>query len=71
MQGVQRPSKVLTAHATATFWFVLPNLPVPLLITMLLDRGVGCLSALPIGCGLTTAAHQAMVWTLGQFGVKL
>lgn len=31
----------LAEHATATFWYVLPSLPMFLLIPMLLKRGVG------------------------------
>ncbi|MBA4050426.1 MAG: hypothetical protein C0472_00800, partial [Erythrobacter sp.] len=62
---------MLADHATATFRFVLPSLPVSLLIAMLLNRGVGLPSALAIHCGLTAALDQAMVWTLGQFGEKI
>ncbi len=58
-------------HATATFWFVLPSLPMFLVIPLLLNRGIGFWPALVVGCGLTVALYLAMVWTLAQFGVKL
>ncbi len=58
-------------HATATFWFVLPSLPMFLVIPLLLQRGVGFWPSLAVGCGLTVALYLAMVWTLAQFGVKL
>ncbi len=58
-------------HATAAFWFVLPSLPMFLLIPILLNRGIGIWTALAIGCGLTVALYLAIVWTLGQFGVEL
>lgn len=58
-------------HATATFWFVLPSLPMFLLIPVLLNRGVGFWQTLMLGCALTVALYLAMVWSLTQFGVKL
>ncbi len=58
-------------HATATFWFVLPSLPMFLVIPLRLQRGVGFWPSLAVGCGLTVALYLAMVWTLAQFGVKL
>jgi hypothetical protein len=43
----------MAAHATGTFWFVLPSLPMVLLIPALLKRGMGFWPALGGGCGLT------------------
>ncbi len=61
----------MAAHATATFWFVLPSLPMFLVIPLLLNRGIGFYSALAIGCAVTVALYLVMVWSLGQFGVRL
>ena len=61
----------MAEHATATFWFVLPSLPMFLVIPLLLNRGIGFWSALAIGCAVTVALYLVMVWALGQFGVKL
>lgn len=58
-------------HAFATFWFVLPSLPMFLVIPLLLNRGVGFWPALAIGCAMTVVLYLAMVWLLGQFGLKL
>src|SRR3954463_5308827 len=43
----------MAAHAQATFWYVLPSLPMFLLIPALLRAGVMFWIALPIGCALT------------------
>lgn len=51
----------MAAHAGATFWYVLPSLPMFLLIPMLLKRGVGFWPALIGGCILTMALYAAMV----------
>ncbi len=58
-------------HAQATFWYVLPSLPMFLLIPALLRRGVPFWPALGLGCLLTIGLYVAMT-TLGpRFGLKL
>lgn len=57
-------------HSVATFWYVLPSLPVLLVIPALLKRGVDFWPALVAGCVLTMALYAAMVWTGPKFGLK-
>src|ERR1700712_660606 len=45
----------MAAHAGATFWYVLPSLPMFLLIPFLLRHGAGFWTALSAGCCLTIA----------------
>jgi hypothetical protein len=61
----------LADHAFATFWFVLPSLPMFLAIPLLLNRGMPFWAALVIGYALTVALYILMVWTLGRFGIEL
>lgn len=61
----------LAAHASGTFWFVLPSLPMFLLIPALLRRGVGFWPALTAGCLLTMALYAAMLFLGPRFGLKL
>ncbi len=61
----------MAAHSSGTFWFVLPSLPMFLLIPALLKRGVGFWPALAAGCVLTIALYSAMVWVGPRFGLKL
>ena len=61
----------LAAHAEATFWFVLPSLPMFLLIPALLKRGAPFWAALVAGCALTMALYAAMVWAGPRLGLKL
>src|SRR5574338_1617497 len=49
-------------HAEATFWFVLPSLPMFLLIPAMLRHGAGFWVALAAGCVLTLALYALMVW---------
>lgn len=61
----------LADHAQATFWFVLPSLPIFLLAPALLRRGVGFWPALLAGCLLTIVLYAAMAAALARVGVKL
>jgi hypothetical protein len=58
-------------HAFATFWFVLPSLPMFLLIPMLLRRGLHFLPALTAGCAVTILLYLATTWALARAGVRL
>ena len=64
----ERPDRANMAHhSEATFWFVLPSLPMFLLMPVLLRSGVGFWVSLAIGCALTVALYLLMV----QFGPRL
>jgi hypothetical protein len=58
-------------HAEATFWYVLPSLPMFLLIPALLRRGAPFWGALGAGCALTVALYLAMTWIAPRIGLKL
>jgi len=61
----------MAAHAQGTFWFVLPSLPMFLLIPAMLKRGIPFWFALAAGCALTMALYAAMVWAGPKLGLKL
>ena len=61
----------IAALAQSTFWFVLPTLPMFLLLPALIRNGAGFWPALGLSCLLTVLLYAAMVWTLGKFGVSL
>jgi hypothetical protein len=61
----------MAEHAQATFWYVLPSLPMFLLIPVMLNRGVGFWTALAAGCALTVGLYLVTAWAVGQFGVRL
>ena len=61
----------LAAHAEATFWFVLPSLPMFLLIPLMLRQGFSFWLALAAGCVLTMVLYSAMVWIGPKFGLRL
>ena len=61
----------LAAHSEATFWYVLPSLPMFLLIPALLRGGVPFPVALAAGIGLTAALYLLTTAVLARFGVRL
>ena len=61
----------MAAHAEATFWFVLPSLPMFLLIPALLRQGWGFWTALVIGCVLTVLLYGIVTWLGPRFGLRL
>jgi hypothetical protein len=58
-------------HAEATFWYVLPSLPMFLIFPAMLRRGVGFWLALGIGCAITVLLYLATIWIAARFGVAL
>ena len=58
-------------HAQATFWYVLPSLPMFLLIPLLLRRGAPFWLALAAGCGVTILLYVALTALAPRLGVKL
>ena len=61
----------MAAHVEATFWFVLPSLPMFLLIPLLLRNGIGFWTSLAIGCALTITLYLIMTWVGPKFGLRL
>src|SRR6476659_3417928 len=61
----------MAAHAEATFWFVLPTLPMFLLIPAMLRQGYSFWLSLAAGCALTLALYSLMVWAGPRFGLRL
>lgn len=61
----------MATHVQATFWYVLPSLPMFLLIPVLLGRGWSFWAALGTGCALTLVLYLAMIAVLARFGIAL
>ena len=60
----------VAAHAEATFWFVLPSLPMFLVLPIMLRHGVGFYVALAANCALTALLYLAMVKLGAYFNLK-
>jgi hypothetical protein len=61
----------VAAQSEATFWFVLPSLPMFLVVPAMLRHGLGFWSALAHSCLLTMGLYSLMIWALAWFGVHV
>jgi len=61
----------MEAHVYATFWYVVPSLPMFLVIPALMRSGFQFYAALGIGCVLTVILYSAVTWIALRFGFNL
>jgi F0F1-type ATP synthase assembly protein I len=61
----------IAVHAEATFWFVLPSLPMFLAFPAMLRNGIGFWLALALACLLTMALYLITIWILPKVGIDL
>ena len=61
----------MAAHVESTFWFVIPSLPMFLVMPVLLRMGIGFWTTLAVGCALTIALYMLMTWIGPRFGLRL
>jgi hypothetical protein len=61
----------IASHVEATFWYVIPSLPMFLLMPALLRHGVGFWASLAAGCALTIVLYALTVMIAAKFGIRL
>ena len=64
-------SQRLANHSEGTFWFVLPTLPMFLILPWMLRHGWSFWSALATNCAITVALFWITVIILRRFGMDL
>lgn len=68
----ERPdAENMAVHAEATFWYVLPSLPMFLAIPAMLRAGLPFWLALTAGCALTVALYLTMAHFGPRLGIRL
>jgi hypothetical protein len=63
--------KQIARHSESTFWFVLPSLPMFLLLPMLLQHGTPFWVSLTACAVLTVTLYAGMVWLLPKVGITI
>ena len=58
-------------QATSTFWFVLPSLPLFLIVPLLLRAGWGFWPAILLSCLVTIGLYAVMVAVSARLGLRL
>jgi hypothetical protein len=71
MHQAGQSSERLANHAEGTFWFVLPTLPMFLIIPWMLRNGWSFWTTIAANCLLTTAFFWITVIVLRRFGIDL
>jgi hypothetical protein len=61
----------IASYSEASFWFVLPSLPMFLAFPALLRQGTGFWLALALCCVLTMALYGLTIWLLPKLGIEL
>lgn len=61
----------MAVHAEATFWYVLPSLPMFLAIPAMLRGGVPFWLALTLGCALTVGLYLLMAHFGPKIGIRI
>lgn len=61
----------MAVHTEATFWYVLPSLPMFLLIAWLLRHGTSFWLALALGCLLTVVLYLLMAHFGPRLGIRI
>jgi len=61
----------MAAHVEATFWYVIPSLPMFLAIPYAMRHGVAFWPALVAGCAMTILLYLVTIIVAARFGVRL
>ena len=71
MYGEKVNVSKIASHAEVTFWYVLPSLPMFLLLPWMLRKGINFPISLTVGVALTGVLYFIMVKVLTKFGLNL
>jgi hypothetical protein len=71
MYGETKDLIRIADHAEGTFWYVLPSLPMFLLMPFLMRKGISFPAALSAGIVLTGVLYFLMTKVLAKFGMNL
>jgi hypothetical protein len=62
---------LMASHVEATFWYVIPSLPMFLVIPALLRNGMNFWAALATGCLVTILLYFITISIAARFGISL
>lgn len=71
LYGETRDSERVAALAVGTYWFILPSLPMFLILPALLRGGMPFAPAMGISVAVTLALYAAMAWLAPRAGIPL
>lgn len=71
MYGEKVETEKIIAHAEGTFWYVLPSLPMFLVMPWMMKKGISFPASLAAGVALTGILYFLMTKALAKFGMNL
>tara|TARA_B100001248_G_C27395894_1_gene465528 strand:+ start:2853 stop:3203 length:351 start_codon:yes stop_codon:yes gene_type:complete len=71
MYGEKVNVSKIASHAEGTFWYVLPSLPMFLVLPWMLRKGINFPISLTVGVALTGVLYFIMTKVLTKFGLNL
>ena len=71
LYGETRDVEGVARLSLGAFWFVLPSLPMFLIIPALLRAGVGFVATMAIACLVTILLYAMMSWLAPRVGIML
>ena len=71
MYGEKVEIEKIAAHSVGTFWYVLPSLPMFLVMPWMLRKGISFPASLGVGIALTGVLYFMMTKVLAKFGMNL
>ena len=66
-----KSSQKLISHAEGTFWYVLPSLPMFLVMPWMMKKGISFYLSLGVGILLTIILYVIMTKLLSRFGLNI
>ncbi len=61
----------IAQHLQATFWYVLPTLPMFLAMPAMLRSGLGFWPALAAACAITMGLYLLLIWAAPKLGIPI
>lgn len=61
----------IASHMMATLWYVLPTLPMFVVMPIMLRTGIAFWPSLTAACIMTIALYLLTVWIASKFGINL
>lgn len=69
--GETRDAESVAKLSTGAFWFILPSMPMFLVIPAMLRRGISFPVTMAVAIGLTIMLYAAMNWIAPRLGIPL
>jgi hypothetical protein len=71
LYGETQDAESVASLSMGAFWFILPSMPMFLVIPALLHRGVSFAATMAVACIMTIALYAGMNWLAPKLGIIL